>query len=68
MIHTLKIDGMSCHHCVAAVKKELERVVGLTLHEVGIGFARVEYDEHAVPENAIRRAVEDAGYTLAAIA
>lgn len=67
MVQTLKIEGMSCHHCVMALKKELARVVGLVVHEVEVGSARVEFEESCVPLESIHRAVEDAGYTLVAI-
>lgn len=60
----LKIDGMSCNHCVMAVKKELSKLENVQVHDVQIGSAKVEYDENNVNENALEAAVEEAGYKL----
>jgi copper chaperone len=62
----ISIQGMSCHHCVMAVKKELGKVPGLIVKDVSIGSAVVEYDETKVTPAQIRVAIEDAGYDEAA--
>lgn len=58
-----KIEGMSCHHCVMAVKKELS---SLDLESAGveIGKAVVSYDESKVTEEQIKSAIEEAGYKV----
>jgi copper chaperone len=58
------INGMTCHHCVMAVKKELTRVDGVLVKDVQVGEALIAYDEGAVTADQIRAAVEEAGYTL----
>ncbi len=63
---TLEIGGMSCGHCVGAVKKALSSVPGVKVDDVQIGRATVEYDPTKVNDNAIREAVDDAGYELIA--
>ncbi len=63
----LTIEGMSCHHCVMAVQKELNKIPGIRIEDVKIGNARVEYDEHQVGFETFKRAVEQAGYKLASI-
>jgi len=60
----LKIEGMTCQHCVMAVKKELEQVEGLTVKRVEIGRAEIEYDENLVSDQRIADAVDEAGYQL----
>lgn len=60
---TLKIEGMSCSHCVMAVKKQLAMLPVTTL-EVGIGSARVEYDENKVTREDLKKAVNEAGYKV----
>ena len=60
----LKIEGMSCHHCVMAVQKELGKLDGVKVDDVQIGSAIVEYDENKVNENALESAIEEAGYKL----
>ena len=63
---TIKIDGMSCGHCVTSVKKALESLPGTKVEEVAVGIATIEYDPNvASPEN-ITEAISEAGYTVAA--
>ena len=42
---TLKIEGMSCQHCVMRVKKAIDAVQGVSKAEVVIGQAAVSFDE-----------------------
>ncbi|MGK9368144.1 heavy-metal-associated domain-containing protein [Melioribacter sp. Ez-97] len=58
-----KIEGMSCQHCVMAVKKELSSLA-LESADVEIGKAKVQYDESKVTEEQIKRAIEEAGYKV----
>ena len=58
-----KIDGMSCNHCVKAVQKTLSEI-NLIQFEVRIGSAKVEFNEIEINEEAIIRAIEDAGYKV----
>lgn len=60
----LKIEGMTCGHCVMGVKKELGKVAGLTVQNVEIGKALVEYDEATVTADQLARIIEEAGYRL----
>jgi copper chaperone len=60
----LKISGMSCHHCVMAVQRELGKIPSLEVKDVHIGAARVVYDEAKVDLRRIQEAVSDAGYTV----
>ncbi len=55
------IDGMSCNHCVMALKRELTDVL-IKIEEAGIGFASIEYDESVISREAIKTAVEEAGF------
>ncbi|MGK9477408.1 heavy-metal-associated domain-containing protein [Melioribacter sp. OK-6-Me] len=58
-----KIEGMSCQHCVMAVKKELSSL-NLESAEVEIGKAKVIFDETKVTEEQIINAIEEAGYKV----
>ncbi len=60
---TLKIDGMSCGHCVARVEKALSKLDGVSIHRVGVGRAELDYDPARTPFERIREAIDDAGYT-----
>jgi copper chaperone CopZ len=59
---TLKIDGMTCGHCVAWVKKALTGLEGVTVENVAVGSATVTHDPAATSAEQIARAVSDAGY------
>jgi copper chaperone len=57
----LKIEGMSCGHCVNAVRSALDNA-GATVESVDVGSATVLIDEAATPVGALVDAVQDAGY------
>ena len=63
---TLEIAGMSCQHCVRAVREALEAQPGVTVSRVDIGAAEVTYDPAQVTASAIADAVSDAGYSATA--
>ena len=62
---TLRIEGMSCQHCVASVQKALDAVEGVIAAEVAVGSAKVTYDESRTDRDTIAGAVHNAGYTIA---
>ena len=59
-----KIEGMSCNHCVMAVRKELSKLENVKIEDVKIGSAKVQYDESKVNEKALAAAIEEAGYKV----
>lgn len=62
---TLKIEGMSCQHCVHAVQKALQQLPEVEVQSVEIGSATVSYDPARVDREQIKAAIEEAGYTVA---
>jgi len=62
---TLKIDGMSCQHCVMRVKKALDALPGVVISAVAIGSASVSFDESKVSKEDIAASIEQAGYKIA---
>jgi len=60
----LRIDGMSCQHCVMAVRKALGGVAGVDSSDVEIGSAVVRYDEGKVSPKDLEAAVEKAGFSV----
>ncbi len=54
---------MSCHHCVMAVRRELEKLP-LESMDVKLGQAEVSFDETKLAEGQIGRCIEDAGYKV----
>ena len=66
---TLKVDGMMCMHCVAHVKKALEAIDGVTSAEVSLEQkSAVVYSDVKIDPAVLKKAVEDAGYTVVSIA
>lgn len=66
MTKTFKIEGMSCGHCVMAVKKELSRIP-VEKTDVQIGKAVVEFDEKKISENDVAKAIKNAGYEVSEV-
>ncbi|HDH05806.1 MAG TPA: copper chaperone [Nitrospirae bacterium] len=61
---TLKIDGMSCGHCVMSVKKAIDGIDGVSASEVAVGNAKVVFDESKTNRDALADAVKNAGYKV----
>ena len=60
------VTGMTCEHCVHAVREEVSAVAGVDDVRVDLGSGRltvVSSDE--VPFSAIATAVDEAGYAVA---
>lgn len=63
---TLKIDGMTCDHCVSSVQEEIGELEGVTAVDVdltagGVSTATVTSEAELDPAQ-LRAAVEEAGY------
>ena len=63
-IQELKIEGMTCGHCVMHVKKALAKLEHVQVDDVQIGMARVQYDDAKVSLMDFSQAIERAGYKL----
>lgn len=68
MTKTLNIEGMMCAHCVAHVEKALSALGGVTSAKADLEnkCATVTLSGE-VPDEALKKAVADAGYTVTAI-
>lgn len=63
---TYTVTGMSCEHCVNAVTGELSELPGVADVTVDLGTGVVTVTSDApLSENAVRAAVDEAGYELA---
>ena len=60
MAASLRVKGMSCGHCVAAITKAVERVPGVTNVEVDLANDVVRVDG-TPDEHAVVAAIEDSG-------
>ncbi len=59
---TLKIEGMTCDHCSAAVKRALEQVEGVVSAEVDLESGRATV-QGSPALAALLAAVQEEGYT-----
>jgi copper chaperone len=59
----LTIEGMSCEHCVRAVRGRLERTPGVKVDDVQVGSATIEYDPATTNVDDLEEAIADEGYT-----
>ncbi len=62
--YEMKIEGMSCGHCVMAVRKELSKIDNVKINDVQIGSAKVEYDDNKIDTQILIKAVQEAGYKV----
>lgn len=60
----LKINGMSCGHCVGKVEKALKELPGVEAAKVDLkkAIAKVKYDASKVTIDDLNEAVREAGY------
>ncbi|GGR45068.1 copper ion binding protein [Nocardioides luteus] len=60
------VVGMTCGHCVASVTEEVTEIAGVSNVDVDLASGNVTVtSDEPVSDDAIRAAVEEAGYSLA---
>lgn len=63
---TYTVSGMTCGHCVQAVKTEIGKINGVTSVDVDLATGRVVVEGTApIADADIAAAVDEAGYELA---
>ncbi|GIF12205.1 heavy-metal-associated domain-containing protein [Actinoplanes teichomyceticus] len=63
---TYTVKGMTCSHCVNAVTEELSALPGVADVQVDLGSGGVTVtSEEPLADDAVRAAVDEAGYELA---
>lgn len=63
---TYTVTGMTCEHCVGAVRDELSRLPGVADVTVDLGSGRVTVaSEGPLSTDDVRAMVDEAGYELA---
>jgi copper chaperone len=64
---TYTVVGMTCGHCVNSVTEEVTQIPGVTAVDVDLASGGLTITSEApVEESAVRAAVEEAGYEVAA--
>lgn len=58
------VDGMTCGHCAAAVQEEVAGVAGVSAVTADVETGRVVVTGADVSDDAVARAVDEAGYTV----
>jgi copper chaperone len=61
---TIKVEGMSCMHCVGRVKRAVEALAGIQALDVQIGLVKATFDETKVKKEDIEKAIANAGYKV----
>lgn len=64
MLKTVKIDGMHCPNCVAAVKRELEAIDGVSKVDVSLEEAQAIVEVEDVADETLQEAIEDIGFDV----
>ncbi|MGH9486768.1 MAG: heavy-metal-associated domain-containing protein [Terriglobales bacterium] len=59
----LRIQGMSCGHCVAAVERALRSAPGVKVRTVAVGSAELEYEPGRVTPQELLQRIGEEGYT-----
>lgn len=57
----VKIEGMSCQHCVKRVDNALKDLEGVVSAKVSVGEAVIDGN---VSEDLVKETIEDAGYDV----
>lgn len=59
------VRGMTCSHCMAAVRSEIEQIAGVTAVDVELETGAVTVTSTTlVPAESISAAVQEAGYEV----
>lgn len=60
----LKVEGMSCNHCVNTVEKAMKELGAEGKVNLAGKLVEVEYDESKLSVEAIKEAIEEQGYDV----
>ena len=62
---TIKINGMSCQHCVKAVTKALSEITGIEDVKVDLAAGEATFEEEqTIDPEVLREHIKRAGYEL----
>lgn len=63
----LKVEGMSCGHCVSAIEDNVGKLNGVSHVKVDLDKAQVdvEFDSSVVTLNQIKETIKEEGYDIA---
>ena len=61
---TLKVEGMSCGHCVNSVEGAMKTLGAEGKVDLKDGSVAIAYDENKLTLEAIKEAIEEQGYNV----
>lgn len=65
-VQTIEVKGMTCGHCVAAVREEISKLEGVEAVSVDLDSGRVEVNSGTpLQRSELVAAVDEAGYEVA---
>ena len=65
LMKTIKINGMSCNHCVMAVTKVLNEIQGIENVQINLEKGEASFDEKTMIDmKEVREKIEKAGYQV----
>ena len=67
MKKTIKIEGMSCDHCVKSVNAALNGLEGISQVQVDLEAKQALVDAENVSDQMIKQAIEDIGFEVVGI-
>ena len=64
---TLKVEGMSCGHCVNSIEGALSNITGVDQVKVNLesGTVDVTFNEKEITQEMIEKEIEEQGYEIA---
>ncbi|MBA2439057.1 MAG: heavy-metal-associated domain-containing protein [Thermoleophilaceae bacterium] len=63
---TYSVSGVSCSHCEAAIKQEVETIGGVTSVDVDLERKLVSIRGDGLDDAQLRAAIDEAGYDITA--
>lgn len=67
MKKTIKIEGMTCGHCVKSVDTALNALEGITEVKVDLEGNKATVEANGIEDKAIKEAIEDIGFDVVGI-
>ncbi len=61
---TYTVTGMTCGHCVSAVRGEVSKIDGVEAVDVDLATGHLTVTGNGFGDEEIREAVDEAGYTV----
>lgn len=66
MTETLKVQGMSCNHCVNSIEGSIGNLTGVSSVKVELksGDVKIDFDNEVITLDQIKETIEEQGYDI----